>query len=84
MWKISDTRWLNPLAISYVRDNPARQTITVYFMGGKGTDPDTEDYRGPERQAVLDFLANESRPYVPRSTAPPPERGVYPDDEPPF
>jgi hypothetical protein len=76
MWKISETRWLNPLAISYVRDNPARQTITVFFTGpGEGSGgPDYEDYRGPERQAVLAFLAQHSHPAV----------LTVDDDEPPF
>lgn len=61
MWKISDTCWLNPLAISLFFDVPGKDEVTVYF----GSNQHWREFRGPERQAVLAHLARNSTPVVP-------------------
>jgi len=62
MWQISATRWLNPLAIAWVRDNPPLDRIAVGTIDGQ---EGALEYSGAERQAVLAHLARTSTPVVP-------------------
>ena len=63
MWQISETRWLNPLAITYIRDNVELDRITVWVMGGTGSmQGEYEFYDGTDRQAVIAHLARNSTP----------------------
>jgi len=59
MWKISETRWLNPLMITEVYDDPAKKEIRIDFADAH---LNSTFYKGEERQALLNHLARNSTP----------------------
>jgi len=61
MWKISDTRWLNPLAIASVYDMPEQKQIAIGFVTGHAD----LILHHEDRQTVLAHLARNSTPVVP-------------------
>jgi hypothetical protein len=67
MWKISATRWLNPLAITYVEDDAQTHTIRVYLISGAADNqaPIHVSFWKEDRLAVLAHLARNSTPVVP-------------------